>query len=378
MSDQERRLGFIINPIAGLGGRVGLKGSDGLEIQRKALALGATPQAGERARLALQAFYSICPTAEVITCSGEMGEAVARQCGFDPQVVMKIKADLTTAQDTERAAQAMQEARVDLLLFAGGDGTACDIYRALKLRLPVLGIPAGVKIHSAVFARHPRLAGELAAQFLQGGQHRLRLQEAEVMDQDEDAYRSGLIVTELYGYLKVPFHTAYLQNRKVPTPAAAAVQAEAIAWDMIENMQVDTLYILGPGTTTRLIASRLGVGKTLAGVDVVTSQGMLAEDVNEAQLLKLIADRPACIVVTPIGGQGFIFGRGNQPISPKIIRAVGKANLIVVSTPDKLNSLSGRPLLVDTGDDALDANLAGPISVVTGYGERAVYRVSST
>lgn len=369
-----RVLGLIINPVAGIGGRVGLKGSDGLAVQQKALALGAVPESIDRAVQALEVLRSSKTPIEIMTYPDEMGEAAARRCGFDPIVMGSITSGATTAEDTRRAAQAMKQSGVDLLLFAGGDGTARDIYAAINTDLPTLGIPAGVKIHSAVFAINPRSAGELAAEYLQS--RSVRLHEAEVMDLDEDAYRSGVVAAKLYGYLKIPYKRQLVQNQKVPTPAAEAAMAEAIAYAIVEQMEPDCLYILGPGTTARSIAARLGVSKTLVGVDVVTREGVVSLDVGESDLLKLIEGQRAKIIVTPIGGQGFLFGRGNQQIGPRVIQKVGKDNIMVVSTSNKLNVLGGRPLLVDTGDLIVDAMLSGYVSITTGYHERVIYRVA--
>ena len=367
------RLGLIVNPLAGIGGRVGLKGSDGQEIQELALALGAVPQANLRTAQALELLVPLQKDFELFTPSGEMGETVSRQLGFTPRIVGTISSGMTTADDTIRAAVLMQASRVGLILFAGGDGTARDIYKAVGVSVPVLGIPAGVKIHSAVFATHPRCTGELAADYLRT--KRLRLREAEVVDLDEDMYRRGLVSTRLFGYLKIPYRPHLVQNQKVPSPAAEVARLEAIAADVIENMQSGWLYILGPGTTARAISARLGLPKTLIGVDVMTNQESVALDVSESRLLELIKDRSFKIIVTPIGGQGFLFGRGNQPISPRVIQQAGRENIIVVSLMEKLNALGGNPLLVDTGEPAVDALLAGHCSVITGYHERVIYRV---
>jgi predicted polyphosphate/ATP-dependent NAD kinase len=203
----------------------------------------------------------------------------------------------------------------------------------------------------------------------------MKVQEAEVVDVDEEAYREGIITTRLYGYLMVPYHRHLVQSRKAPTPAVEAVQMDEIARDVIENMQTECLYILGPGTTTRAVANRLGVEKTLVGVDVITREGVIALDANERQLLNLIPDQVVKIIVTPIGGQGFLFGRGNQPISPEVVMRVGRENIHVICTPDKLHTFAGRPLLVDTGDAKVDELLNGQVTITTGYRERAVYRI---
>jgi predicted polyphosphate/ATP-dependent NAD kinase len=373
LSGLPRRLGLIVNPIAGIGGRVGLKGSDGVEIQKRALELGAVPQSLNRA---IQALERIKPVEglEVITYPGEMGEDVARACGFQPTVIGSIKPGETTPEDTVDAARKMLRLKVKLLLFAGGDGTARDIYNAISDGLPVLGIPAGVKIHSAIFGTNPLTAGDLAAFYLQGKVSALR--EGEVMDIDEEAFRQGIVSAKLYGYLKVPFQRKLLQGLKTPTSPGEQAAMAAIAADVVSNMKDGWLYIIGPGTTTRAITSRLGLDKTLIGVDVVADGKLIAADVNEAQLLALLEGHKARIIVTPIGGQGYIFGRGNQQISPKVIKDVGKDNIIVVSTAGKIHSLRGQPLWVDTGDRAVDEMLSGHIRVVTGYNEQIVYRVS--
>jgi predicted polyphosphate/ATP-dependent NAD kinase len=269
----------------------------------------------------------------------------------------------------------MQEAGVDLILFAGGDGTARDIYAAVGNDFPVLGIPAGVKIHSAAYAITPRSAGELAADFLQG--KRVRLREAEVLDLDEASYREGRIITHLYGYLKVPYRREVVQNQKVPTPESESVQAQAIAADVVERMQPGMAYLLGPGTTTRAVADRLGLPKTLVGVDVVTSAELLAADVSERQILEILECRPLGLIVTPTGGQGFLLGRGNQQVSPEVIRRVGRENILVICLASKIAALQGRPLLVDTGDPEVDRLMSGYLQVVTGYHEKIIYKVAS-
>jgi predicted polyphosphate/ATP-dependent NAD kinase len=368
-----KRLGFIVNPIAGIGGRVGLKGSDGLDVQREALALGAVPEALDRA---VQALERIRPAGdfEVVTYPGEMGADAARACGFEPTVIGSTKQGKTTAEDTRSAAREMLRLRVALLLFAGGDGTARDVCNAVGGELPALGIPAGVKIHSAVFGANPRCAGDLAASYLRGGTSALR--EAEVMDIDEEAFRRGIVAARLYGYLRIPFEARLVQSLKMPSSLGEQASQRAIAHDVVGKMVGGWLYIIGPGTTTRAIGSRLGLNKTLIGVDVVAEGKLVAADVNEFHLLELIEGRDAKVVVTPIGGQGYIFGRGNQQISAEVIRRVGRGNVIVVATAEKINSLGGRPLWVDTGDREVDEMLSGYIRVITGYNEQVVYKVT--
>lgn len=374
MESGRKRLGLIVNPVAGLGGRVGLKGSDGAEIQRRAIERGAVPEAPRRAREALERARSVVGRFDLVTCPAAMGEESAAVCETAPAIIGSIGPGPTTAEDTRRAAAEMLRMGVSLLLFAGGDGTARDIYDAVGGALPALGIPAGVKIHSAVFAVSPAAAGELAAAYLLGRTTRLR--EAEVLDLDEDALRAGVLAPRLYGCLRIPYESNLVQGLKVPSGAGEAASLSAVAAAVTERMEEDCLYVLGPGTTTRAVAERLGLPKTLAGVDVVTRREVLTADAGEAEILSLIRGKRAKIVVTPIGGQGCIFGRGNQQISPAVIAAVGRENIIVAATPEKLQALGGRPLWVDTGDPEANRLLAGHVRVVTGRREEAVIQVS--
>jgi len=371
----DKRLGLVVNPKAGIGGSVGLKGSDGAAIQKQALALGAVPKALNRAIEAIQFLATLRGELEIVTYPGEMGANAAVACGFEPVVIGAITPGETTAADTSQAAGEMMGLGADLVLFAGGDGTARDIYRAVGTNVPVLGIPAGVKIHSAVYATHPKSAGELAAMYLRGQATDLR--EAEVMDIDEDAVRQGVVSAKLHGYLKIPFQRMLVQSLKSASPPGERLAADAIACAVIDEMAEDRLYIIGPGTTTRAITSRLGLPKTLIGVDVVLNRQLLAADVGERRLLELLEGHRAKIVITPIGGQGYLFGRGNQQISAEVIRRTGKENIIVVSTLDKIVSLRGRPFLVDTGSHAVDEMLKGYTKVVTGYNQYTVYQVSN-
>ncbi len=369
-------IGLIVNPVAGLGGRAGLKGSDGIEIQQQALALGARPQAGERAVRALRELLPLADTLTVITYPGEMGEDAARAAGFTPQVIGHIEPGHTTAEDTRRAAQEMRAAGVALLMFAGGDGTARDVYAAIDESLPVVGIPAGVKIHSAVYAVSPEAAGRLARDYLLG-----RTQDvisAEVMDIDEEAFRQGRVSARLYGYLRTPFGLRLLQGMKAASSVSEAAAQEAIAEEVVDRLKPGAWYVVGPGTTTRAIFQKLGLPKTLLGVDVMKDKQLVARDVNARQLEALVANAgQVYIIVTPIGGQGFLFGRGNQQISPAVLRRVGRKGLIVVATRAKIHGLEGRPLWVDSGDPEVDAMFEGYVQVITGWREAIVYPVKA-
>ena len=368
-----KRLGLIVNPIAGIGGRVGLKGSDGPAIVQRARELGALEESPQRAIDALSVVSGVKDHVEVFTYPREMGEYETRSCGLAPNVIGSMADGPTTAENTVTAAREMADLAVDLLLFAGGDGTARDIYNAVGQRVLALGIPSGVKIHSAVYAVTPRAAGELAVMSLEGRLPRER--EAEVMDIDEDAVRGGVIAARLYGYLRIPEESRLIQSTKSGGPETESEAVLGIASEVVRNMEEDCLYILGPGTTTRAIMVELGLTNTLLGVDVVLNKGLMASDANESELIGLTDGRRAKAVVSVIGGQGYILGRGNQQLSPKVIRGVGKENIIVVAGTEKLSSLNGRPLLVDTGDADLDEALSGYIKVTVGFNSYAMYRV---
>jgi predicted polyphosphate/ATP-dependent NAD kinase len=371
-----QRFGLIVNPVAGLGGRVGLKGSDGPEVWKKALSLGAVPESPNRAIRALERLADLRDSLEMFTYPAEMGEEEARACGFSPRVLGTIERGASTPEDTERAASAMSEEGVELILFAGGDGTARDIYRAVGQRLPVLGIPSGVKIHSGVFAASPAHAGEIARLFLTN-RTSVPLREAEVMDIDEQAFRHNRLSAHLYGYLRIPYRREHLQGSKAGSSRGERVSFDEIASEVILGMEPDHLYIIGPGTTTLAIMEKLGIPATLLGVDAVMNRKSTGTDLNEAQLLGLLEGRPGIIVVTVIGGQGFILGRGNQQISPRVIRKAGVQNIRVAAAEEKLLGLGDSPLRVDTGDPELDAELSGYLPVIVGLNRRRVCAVSA-
>lgn len=366
-----KKLGLIINPIAGMGGSVGLKGTDG--VLDKALELGALPRAPQRAKKALEELLDIKDEIEILTCSGSMGEEEALELGFNARLIYEQNSSGTSSSDTLAAGKAMLSEGVDLILFAGGDGTARDMYKAIGDKAVVIGIPAGVKIHSPVYAQTPSKAGELARLYLSG--RITKVEEAEVLDIDEDDYRAGKVNTSLYGYLKIPYEKKYVQNRKSGTPMSQQASQSAIAFDIIDNMEDGIYYIIGPGTTTRPIMENLKLPFTLLGVDVLLNRELFALDVAEKQLMDITSKNKCKLVITPIGGQGYLFGRGNQQLSYKVLKAIGKENIIVAATKEKLSQLKGNPFLVDTGDEETDKMLGGYIGVITGYREKTIYKV---
>ncbi len=368
-----KKVGLIVNPIAGMGGRVGLKGTDGVEILEQARLLGAQPESHNRALIAIQKLLPIKEKIELITYPEEMGGIIAKKCGFQPTIIGSISKGKTTSEDTQKAAKDLLDLNIHLLLFAGGDGTARDIYDAIESKVVTLGIPTGVKIQSAVFARNPTRAGELALAFLQERTHRVR--ETEVMDIDEDLFREGIVRAKLYGYLTIPYERAHVQSSKAGSPETESFAHQAIAEEIIENMETDYFYIVGPGTTTRAIMDKLQLVNTLLGIDLIYNKKLIANDLNESKLVHHIQGKKVKLIITPIGGQGYILGRGNQQLSPDIIKKIGKENIVVIATRNKLNSLNGQPLLVDSGDKGVDELLCGYIGIITGYREKSIYKV---
>lgn len=381
------RLGLIVNPMAGIGGSVALKGSDGAEIVAEARQLGAQLRAPDRAARALKTLSAGIESTDVAltTYPGPMGEDIARQCGFVPEVIGEIDPQLTTPEDTESAARAMADKGLDMILFVGGDGTARNICNAVPPGQPVLGIPSGVKMHSGVYAITPEMAGELVCKLVRGDLIDIRLQE--VRDIDEEAFRQGKVKARYYGELLVPEEGQFMQHVKSGGREVESLVLEDIAATVIEAMEADDLYIIGPGSTTRGLMEELGLENTLLGVDLVKNHELLALDVTAIEIEQAIAEVMTKIngmagangmtkvVITPIGGQGHLLGRGNQQLTPEVIRRVGRDNLIVIATKTKITELNGRPLLVDSNDPVLDRELSGYIPVITGYRDKIFYRI---
>lgn len=366
------KLGLIVNPMAGIGGAVGLKGSDGEAIVDEALHRGAIPRALQRVGIFLQELQPLAPQIRWFCWGGPMGEDSLQEAGF-AHVVCGRCGDVTGANDTREAAKTLQQQGVDLIVFAGGDGTARDIHRAVGTRIPVLGIPAGVKIHSGVYAVHARGAAEIVAKMIRG--ELVSVAEMEVRDIDEEAFRHGQVRAGHYGELLVPAEERYLQHVKCGGKEVEALVLQEMAAHIIADLEPDCLYILGPGTTTRAITEALGLEKTLLGVDLMLNEEIVQMDATEQDILQWLTQYPAKIIVTLIGGQGHIFGRGNHQISPQVMRQVGLENITVVATKTKLRELEGRPLLVDTWDADLNQQLNGYMPVITGYEDAVLYPV---
>ncbi|UCG71928.1 MAG: ATP-NAD kinase family protein [Chromatiales bacterium] len=355
-----RTIGLIVNPVAGMGGSVGLKGTDG-DMYARALALGAEPVSPARTQEFLT--HLTCRDAiRLLVAPGPMGADHARAAGLAFEVVGTIEGQ-PDAGDTRAIARGMLDAGAELIAFAGGDGTARDMADAIGLQVPVVAVPAGVKVYSAVFAYSPRAAAALLDAFIRGAD----VAEEEVLDIDEDAFRAGRVESRHYDFLLVPGDESLVQAGKESSGAGGTTAAakREIAAAVIEEMRSQTLYLLGSGTTVKAIADELGVAKTLLGIDAVAGRRLVGSDLNERSILELLDNyQRTVIIVTPLGGNGFIFGRGNKQLTPEILRRVGLDNIVVIANRQKLMQLAS--LHVDTGDAELDDALAGYIDVIVG------------
>lgn len=361
------RVGLIVNPISGMGGAVGLKGTDG--VLEEARRRGAQPRASKRAVRALTALVAgVGVDLDFVTCSGAMGEQCLAAVGINPEAVVDTSAE-STSSDTRRAARELVALGVDLLLFAGGDGTARDLYMTIGKQVPVIGIPTGVKMQSAVFAQTPEAAGRLAVRHLTTSGN---VQPREVLDLDEDRLRKGVLAPHLYGHLPVPVARDLLQHPKRRS-ISAETERRAIAAAVLETVPADTLIAVGPGATAGAVLEFRELPHTLLGFDLVRDGDLVAADVNATDLLD-VADE-AYVVVAPTGNQGALLGRGNQVLTTEVLRRVGD-RLLIVATRSRLAALSGRPLLVDLDDPELEASLCGVREVLVGPGRTMYYPVA--
>ncbi len=371
---RRQKLGLIINPVAGVGGRVGLKGSDGA-LAGKAKSMGAIPIAEARARVAMLQFAAACPDAEVLTAPGPMGAAVAEHAGLESRVVSTLSRPETSAADTRAAAREIVAEGAALLLFVGGDGTARDVYKVVGRELPVLGVPSGVKMHSALFAASARAAGDVAARYLCATDRNELLADAEILDR-ADVSAPGCS-PELFGVVRTPRSGFLVPAAKNSRPNAEPLALAAAVNRVATMLSDDRLTLIGPGSTMQSLMAQLRSAGTLLGIDATRNGRLLANDLSEGDILDLMAGKPARIVVSVVGGQGFLFGRGNQQLSPTVISKVGVRNIVIVSSLEKLTGLPGNCLLVDTGDEVVDAELAGYLPVIVSEARTVIMPVKS-
>ncbi len=375
-----KRIGFLVNPIAGMGGRVGLKGTDG--VVDAAIARGAEPSAPAKAVETLRWLKALLAEAAApvepgwVTCAGPMGaEALQAAEIADVRIVYAPGGAGTSGDDTKAAAARFVADGVDLILFCGGDGTARDLCGIVGDRTPILGIPAGVKMYSAVFGANPRRTAEILFGWLDGT---VACGPAQVLDLDEDRYRQGEWVVRRYCTALAPREPTFTPSAKMLLAEGADADAkEEIARFLLEEIAADPdcLVLLGPGSTVRTLGELMKVEQTLLGIDAVAGGALVGKDLDERGILALLDRYPRRkLILSPLGAQGFVLGRGNQPLSAEVVRRIGPASVIVVATPEKLRHT---PLLrFDTGDAALDAALcdAGYVRVVIGHRLRRLVR----
>ena len=367
-----KKVGLIINPIAGLGGKAGFKGSDCIMHQIQALENGYEKCSARRVEECLRQITGFENEVLFLAPAGEMGVSTLENSGF-PYREVYVPNEGTSSSDTAACLRIFLESDVDLILFCGGDGTARDVYNTIGLAKPVLGIPAGVKMYSACFAVNPLAAGQLLKDFLLG--KTLKQELREVMDIDESILGQPGISPRLYGYLSMLNEKQRLQGPKEASTASPA-ETEILADFWVSQADPDILYLIGPGSTTFQIKLRLCGNGTLIGVDAIKNGRLLIKDADEHAILKLLAIHPqAEIIVTCIGGAGFVFGRGNQQFSPEVIRRVTKENIRLAVTKSKLAGLKSRPMLVDTGDSQTDDYLSGYYNISFHENESTFYRV---
>jgi len=364
------KIGFIVNPIAGMGGKVGLKGTD--DVLEKAIKLGAKPIASKKAEETIKEFLSYYSKKDKIkwfTCSGEMGENELKKSEIkNIEILYSSNNKLTSSKDTKDACKKFLEKNIEIILFCGGDGTARDIFEIVSTKVPILGIPSGVKMHSAVFGVNTSASAKMLYEFINKN---LTIGEAEIMDLDEDRYRKGQWNIKLFGIAKGIVEPTYIQVGKATFESVSDNQikdeiTEHISDEIEENN--DFLFLFGSGGTIDYIANKLGLKNTLLGIDAMYNKKVIGRDLNEEGILKLLIKfKKVKLILSPIGAQGFILGRGNLQLSPKIIKKIGLDNIIVISTPSKIKST---PVIrVDTGDKNLDDLFSKKefIMVVIGY-----------
>jgi len=387
------KLGLIINPVAGVGGSVALKGSDGMAMH--ALALGAEPKANARAQTALKVLQPYQDEITVYTVNDLMGEQAAKALGFQVNLIYKTDSEHTKADDTEQSVAALLAEQVDIILFAGGDGTARNIAKVVtehatqskQAQIPVLGIPAGCKIHSGVYAITPIAAGRVVELMIT--KQLVTLTTGDIMDIDESLFRQGVVKAKRFGEMQIPSELRYVQAVKSGGKESDELVLHDISGDVIDKMSESdvSLFIIGSGSTTAFLMAELGLENTLLGVDLVQDNDLIASDVTEEKLWKNLEQayknkQSVQLIITLIGGQGHLFGRGNQQLSPRIIHSIidqkgGKENITIIATKTKLTALENRPLISDTGDVQLDQKLSGFMPVTTGYKDQVLYPVAS-
>jgi predicted polyphosphate/ATP-dependent NAD kinase len=348
------KIGFIVNPVAGMGGKVGLKGTDG--VLNKAIKLGAKPIAPDKAIETIKEFISNHSKNQIqwLTCSGEMGENELKKAGIKTiDIIYRPAENITTANDTKNACKIFLEKKVDLIFFCGGDGTARDIFKIIKNKVPILGIPSGVKMHSGAFGITTSASAMMLHEFVK--QH-LTIGDVEIMDLDEERYRKGEWNIKLFGVAKGIVEPTYVQVGKTSFESISDNDIkDELAEHILDEIEQNTdyLFLFGSGGTIDYITKKLEIKNSLLGIDAVYNKKVVGSDLNEMGILNILKKyQKVKLILSPIGAQGFILGRGNLQLSPKVIKKIGLDNIIIISTPSKLASTP--EIRIDTGDKELD------------------------
>ncbi|MCH1523893.1 MAG: NAD(+)/NADH kinase [Candidatus Thalassarchaeaceae archaeon] len=377
------RLGLLVNPDAGLGGRLGLKGSDGQA--EYARSKGANDRSGPRVKDTLEHFANLHREISDITwftSEGRMGtDWVPKNIQIGDFITIHQSSDITTVSDTSELVTSLIESNIDLLVYAGGDGTTRDIISVLeslgKSEIPVIGIPCGVKMHSGCFASSPKAGAEVLSAWLNGD---LLVSSTEVLDLDEEKYRNGEWVVRLYAEAKTPASPRWMQGAKMRVEVTGEEEiVEGLADHIRELLITDNrLIIWGSGGTLRTISNMIGFQGTVLGIDASIGSQQIGTDLNEKQLLNLLSTHTGevTLLLSPMGGQGFLIGRGNLQLSPDVLRKIDIVNILGVVTPAKL--LSVRRLRIETGDVYLDQKFAEKkyLKVLQGYRTTRVLPIS--
>ena len=374
------RIGIVVNPDAGLGGRLGFKGSDGRA--KEARDAGAVDRAGPRMQQCISKFkellasslnrMGVSPT--IVAWSGRMGGDWLD--GFEYEQRKESPTE-STAQDTSNLVQDLLKSEVDVILYAGGDGTTRDIVNALDgNETPLIGVPGGVKMHSGCFATTPKASAEVLLAFLQGD---LMVAITEVMDLDEETYQKGEWKVRMYGEAWTPSSPRFMQGAKEQVERASESDTIEGLANHIGNLIDDDpelMVIWGSGGTLRRMGEHLNVELTLLGIDI-QHKGTIHSDLNEQQLLQHLVgyEGPRLLLLAPMGGQGFLIGRGNLQLSPDVLRAIGFESILGVATPSKLLGLSS--VRIDTGDPLLDEEYQQRrfVKLLQGYRTTRVIRI---
>lgn len=370
-----RRIGLIVNPIAGIGGSLAARGSDHFLSLDDAFRSGGKPVAAGRAERALRRLHIHAPHVQIVALTHGMGGAVALAAGFDVLILNPGHGDISTAEDTRAATTTMMALGVSFILFAGGDGTARDIFDVVGNKMPIIGIPTGVKMHSAVFALSPEAAGETAGIALKRD---CESRPAEIMDSDPAMLGQGRPSSQLFGYATTPALPRLFQSAKGSRPDGGEAAIEALGRRLARESRPDQPIIFGPGTTMAAIKRSFGLGGTLMGVDAILDGKVIAENADASRLETICREHfSIALFVGVVGGQGFLFGRGNQQISPNVIRKALERDFRIIGTREKLMALPSRILRVDTGEIDLDRLLEGYRRVETGPSDSMMMPVNA-